>query len=105
MKISMQKIDDSELKDITIVQYLMNALENNYLESMIFNNVTKSDINITALVSNSARIRPTLMMIEANMYTKKELLAINVECLDSALIINTFNGIKYTINVKSISKH
>lgn len=89
------------IKDMTVIKYLISATQNNYIEKLEFDNITNSRNEITVIVSNEARIRPTLMMIEANMYTKKELLARNVEYLDDRLLIETFNNVVYDIRVKS----
>lgn len=82
-----------------IIQYILSAIENNYLEGLLFDKIEPSKFLLTATVSNEQRIQPVLWMIEANMYTKRELLAENVQSFDNSLEIHSFEGITYTINV------
>lgn len=82
-----------------IIQYILSAIENNYLEGLLFDKIEPSKFLLTATVSNEQRIQPVLWMIEANMYTKRELLAENVQSFDNSLEIHSFEGITYIINV------
>ena len=82
-----------------IIQYILSAIENNYLEGLLFDKIEPSKFLVTATVSNEQRIQPVLWMIEANMYTKRELLAENVQSFDNSLEIHSFEGITYIINV------
>ena len=53
-----------------IIQYMLSAVENNYLEGLLFNRVEPSKFLLTATVSEKQRIKPVVWMIEANMYTR-----------------------------------
>ena len=89
----------------SIIQYLLNATENNYLEGILFEKIEPSKIVITATVSTPQKIQPVLWMIEANMYTRKDLLAMSVNYLDDGLEIHSFENITYIINVKCNNKN
>lgn len=82
-----------------IIQYMLSAIENNYLEGLLFDKIEPSKFLLTATVSNEQRVQPVLWMIEANMYTKRDLLAENVQSFDNSLEIHSFEGITYIINV------
>lgn len=82
-----------------IIQYMLSAIENNYLEGLLFDKIEPSKFLLTATVSSEQRIQPVLWMIEANMYTKRDLLAENVQSFDNSLEIHSFEGITYIINV------
>lgn len=82
-----------------IIQYMLSAVENNYLEGLLFNKIEPSKFLLTATVSSEQRIKPVLWMIEANMYAKRDLLAKNVQSFDNSLEIHSFEGITYIINV------
>lgn len=82
-----------------IIQYMLSAIENNYLEGILFDKIEPSKFLLTATVSSEQRIQPVLWMIEANMYTKRDLLAENVQSFDNSLEIHSFEGITYIINV------
>lgn len=83
----------------SIIHYLLDAVENKYLERLLFNKVETSKCLITAIVSDCQRIKPVMWMIEANMYANKSLLAISVESFDNSLEIHSSDGITYVINV------
>lgn len=87
------------MKRFSIIQYILDAVENNYLERIIFDSIESSKFLLTAVVSNEQKIQPVLWMIEANMYTKRELLVKNVKTLNNSLEICSFEGITYIINV------
>lgn len=89
------------LKSVPVIKYLLGATENNYIEKLEFKKVQTDNIEVDAIVSGEDRVMPVVMMIEANMYVKKDLLAINVENKNSTLKIETFNKITYVINVKA----
>lgn len=78
---------------------MLSAIENNYLEGLLFDKIEPSKFLLTATVSNEQRVQPVLWMIEANMYTKRDLLAENVQSFDNSLEIHSFEGITYIINV------
>lgn len=78
---------------------MLSAVENNYLEGLLFNRVEPSKFLLTATVSEEQRIKPVVWMIEANMYTKRDLLAESVKTSENSLEINSFEGITYIINV------
>lgn len=82
-----------------IIQYMLSAIENNYLEGLLFDKIEPSKFLLTATVSNEQRVQPVLWMIEANMYSKRDLLAENVQSFDNSLEIHSFEGITYIINV------
>ena len=82
-----------------IIQYMLSAIENNYLDGLLFDKIEPSKFLLTATVSSEQRIQPVLWMIEANMYTKRDLLAENVQSFDNSLEIHSFEGITYIINV------
>lgn len=82
-----------------IIQYMLSAVENNYLEGLLFNRVEPSKFLLTATVSEKQRIKPVVWMIEANMYTRRDLLAESVKTSENSLEINSFEGITYIINV------
>lgn len=82
-----------------IIQYMLSAIENNYLDGLLFDKIEPSKFLLTATVSNKQRVQPVLWMIEANMYTKRDLLAENVQSFDNSLEIHSFEGITYIINV------
>lgn len=88
-----------DTKQLTVVYYLEQALNNKYIENIRFDKVSKTKIAVTVTVSHQARIKPTLMMIEANMITRKEFLAKNVTYIDNSLFIQTFNNIDYYVNI------
>lgn len=78
---------------------MLSAVENNYLEGLLFNRVEPSKFLLTATVSEKQRIKPVVWMIEANMYTRRDLLAESVKTSENSLEINSFEGITYIINV------
>lgn len=82
-----------------IIQYMLSAVENNYLEGLLFNRVEPSKFLMTATVFEKQRIKPVVWMIEANMYTRRDLLAESVKTSENSLEINSFEGITYIINV------
>lgn len=88
-----------DTKQLTVIYYLEQALNNKYIENIRFDKVSKTKIAVTVTVSHQARIKPTLMMIEANMITRKEFLAKNVTYINNSLFIQTFNNIDYYVNI------
>lgn len=88
-----------DTKQLTVIYYLEQALNNKYVENIRFDKVSKTKIAVTVTVSHQARIKPTLMMIEANMITRKEFLAKNVTYINNSLFIQTFNNIDYYVNI------
>lgn len=83
----------------SIIQYMLSAIENNYLEGISFDELKPSKFLLTATVSSEQRIQPVLWMIEANMYTKRDLLVESVLSFDKSLEIHSFEDITYIINV------
>ena len=88
-----------DTKQLTVIYYLEQALNNKYIENIRFDKVSKTKIAVTITVSHQARIKPTLMMIEANMITRKEFIAKNVTYINNSLFIQTFNNIDYYVNI------
>lgn len=88
-----------DTKQLTVIYYLEQAINNKYIENIRFDKVSKTKIAVTVTVSHQARIKPTLMMIEANMITRKEFLAKNVTYINNSLFIQTFNNIDYYVNI------
>lgn len=88
-----------DTKQLTVIYYLEQALNNKYIENIRFDKISKTKIAVTVTVSHQARIKPTLMMIEANMITRKEFLAKNVAYINNSLFIQTFNNIDYYVNI------
>ena len=84
-----------------VVNYLLSAVENNYIDSININKVSTNNIHIEAKVSNEQKIQPVLWMIEANMYTKRELSAKNVNCNDNSIVIQLFDDTTYEICIKT----
>lgn len=93
------------MKEFPIVKYLLSTVDNGYTEKLKFNNIDENSLNITIFVNNECKIRPVLMMIEANMYTRKELRACKVAYGNDMLTIDTFNNITYNIGIKTCKKH
>lgn len=87
------------MREYGIIQYLLNAAENNYLEGLLFDKIEPSKFLLTVTVSNWQKIKPVLWMIEANMYTNKSLLVESVNSFNNSLEIHSFEGITYVINV------
>ena len=58
--------------DVTIIHYILSSIENNYIDKIEFTEVSESLIEVTAIVSNEMKIKPVMMMIEANMYTRNK---------------------------------
>lgn len=88
------------MKKYAVIQYLLEAVEKNYLEGIIFDNIKPSKIMITALISDIRKTKPVMWMIEANMYTRRELQAINVKSYDNNMVIHTFENIEYNLSIK-----
>lgn len=88
------------MKKYAVIQYLLEAVEKNYLEGIIFDNIKPSKIMITALISDIRKTKPVIWMIEANMYTRRELQAINVKSYDNNMVIHTFENIEYNLSIK-----
>lgn len=89
------------MKDLTVLKYLLKAIDNNYIQSIDIRTTKDTKMDIIVFVSQPERIIPVAQMIEANMYVKSELLAKNTIYGKNALIINTFNDIEYNIHIKS----
>lgn len=89
------------LDNKTIVKYLLEALNNKYIDNILIDKVSDNLLKIQVVVNTTARIKPVLMMIEANMYTRKDLLAYSTKQFENKLIIKTFNKIEYNIEVIS----
>lgn len=87
------------MREYGVIQYLLNAVENNYLEGLLFDKIEPSKFLLTAIVSNCQKIKPVMWMIEANVYTNKDLLADSVECFDNIVSIHSIEGVTYSINV------
>lgn len=87
------------MTDVTIIHYILSSIENKYIDKIEFTEVSESLIEVTAIVSNEMKIKPVMMMIEANMYTRNNLLAKKITCELDKIIIDTFNNIKYVIHV------
>lgn len=89
------------MENKTIVKYLLEALNNKYIDNILIDKASDNLLKIQVVVNTTARIKPVLMMIEANMYTRKDLLAYSTKQFENKLIINTFNNIEYNIEVIS----
>lgn len=89
------------MENKTIVKYLLEALNNKYIDNILIDKVSDNLLKIQVVVNTTARIKPVLMMIEANMYTRKDLLAYSTKQFENKLVINTFNNIEYNIEVIS----
>lgn len=82
-----------------IIQYLLSAIKNNYLDKVVFDDVRQSEVFITAVVSSEQRIQPVLCMIEANILTRVDLSAKSVVSFNNSLIVHGIDGITYEIKV------
>lgn len=82
-----------------VIQYLLSAIENNYLEGLSFDKIEPSKILLTASVSDSQKIQPVIWMIEANMYINKDLMVKSTVSYKNYVEIHGFNGVTYVINV------
>ena len=89
------------MDNMNIIKYLLEALNNRYLDELEVISNSGDLIKVLVIVNNEMLIRPVLMMIEANMYTRKELLAYRTVQEDNRLKINTFNNVDYIIEVAS----
>lgn len=87
------------MTDVTVIHYILSSIENNYIDKIEFTEVSESLIEVTAIVSNEMKIKPVMMMIEANMYTRNNLLAKKITYELDKIIIDTFNNIKYVIHI------
>lgn len=85
-----------------IIKYLLNAVDNNYIEKIDINNISEYKISIKCLVSNSGKLRPILDMIEANLYTNKKLLSESITRYDNIITVRTFQNIVYDITVTEL---
>lgn len=83
----------------TVALYIAEALNNGYIDNVEISSVDKSLIKIKAFVNDIQKVRPVIMMIEANMYTKRDMLVRSIECFENKLVINTFQNITYIIVV------
>lgn len=88
------------MKNMTVIKYIMQTVELGYIDSINFNSINQSSISLTVLVSHIEKIKPVMMMIEANMYVRKDILAKSVIYGNDTLTIETFNNITYVIFVK-----
>ena len=93
------------MSDFEVVQYLLSAAENNYIEKLNFSHIEKLNISIDVIVADQYRIKPVLWMIEANAYTNKALRVKSVECEGNILKIQCFDDKTYDIKVKAIKKN
>lgn len=82
-----------------VIQYLLSAIENNYLEGLSFDKIEPSKILLTASVSDSQKIQPVIWMIEANMYINKDLMVKSTVSYKNYVEIHGFNRVTYVINV------
>lgn len=82
-----------------VIQYLLSAIENNYLDGLLFDRIETSKMLLTVSVSDSQRIQPVIWMIEANMYTNKDLLVESTVSCSNSLEIRGLDGFTYIINV------
>lgn len=89
------------MKDLTVLQYIMTTVENEYVDRIEFEDVNENDIRINVIVSNEFKKQPVIQMIEANLYTKSNLLAKYITHDIDRLTIGTFNNITYYINLIS----
>lgn len=90
------------MKRYTIIEYLLEAVENNYISKLVFNDVSEDEVSVDIYTSDRSLIRPVVFMVEANMYTRNKLKAYNVTSYRNELVINTFDNVKYTIKVRSL---
>lgn len=79
---------------------MLSTVENNYVSKLKFVEITPSVVKLTALVDNEQAIKPVMWMIEANMYTRKELRAMSTECKGDVVNIQSLDNTAYSIKVK-----
>jgi hypothetical protein len=85
--------------DDNVLRYLFGAVDNEYIQRLVVEKEKSNDIFIKAIVTNEQKIQPVSWMIEANMYTKRELRVENVRCFDGNLEVHSFGGTTYYIDV------
>ena len=90
------------MRDITIIKYLLEAVDNNYIEKFVVKQFNNYEICIVINVLDSDNVATVYNMIEANIYTRKDLLGKAIYySVDGYMIITTINEITYKIRVKS----
>jgi hypothetical protein len=87
------------MKDYGVLKYLFGAVETGYIQRIVVEKEKNNEIFIKAIVTNEQKIQPVSWMIEANMYTKRDLRVENVRCFDGSLEIHSFDGTAYYIDV------
>lgn len=89
------------MKNITIIKYLLTAVDNKYIEKFTIKQLNGYDISIVIDISDKEHINTVYDMIEANIYVNKNLLGYSVDRLDGIMVVKTTNDIIYRIRVKS----
>lgn len=87
------------LEDVTLVKYLLQAIEQDYIKSIKFQSIRHNKFNIKVYVGNEQFIGPTYNMIEANAYVKPELLITKVTRGDGFMELEASNGLSYKLTV------
>lgn len=93
-----QKINSS-MHQHSVIQYLFNAIENQLFTEIHISKLGSSKMFVTVVVSDLRIIKPTMWMIEANMYTNKNLIVKTVESYGDMLEIHCLDGMSYIINI------
>ena len=90
------------MRDITVIKYLLEAVDNSYIEKFVVKQFSNYEICIVINVLDSDNVSTVYNMIEANIYTRKELLGKEIYySVEGHMVIKTINAITYKIRVKS----
>lgn len=86
-----EKQDNNENSIVNFIYYLKETMENNYIENIAVKFRSKLDMDVIVSVSESGKILPVIIMIEANLYTRPMLKAKKVARLQNSMSVLTMN--------------
>lgn len=87
-------------KNYTVINYLIEALNNKYIYRLDVKKRNKSVINITVFVRHKMHTKAIYDMIYANAYNRKEMLVSNIKLHTDYMFIECYNNVKYRIKVR-----